>query len=349
MDGRKVCVMVAGSWGTALATVLADNGYQVALWTRDPAHADEINATRINRKFLPDAVLPKEITATSSVEEAVQGANAVLLAPPSGAMREVARRIQPWTTSDTLIIHATKGFEVDTLKRMTDVIAEELPQTDPKKIVVLSGPSHAEEVIRRSPTTVVVAAACADSAEQAQDLFMNSFFRVYTNPDVTGVEISGALKNIIALGAGLSDGLEFGDNAKAALITRGLAEIARLGIAMGANPLTFAGLAGVGDLIVTCTSKHSRNWRAGYLLAQGRSVDEVLTAMGMVVEGIKTTKSAYALAQAHDISMPITKELYHLLFEGKSPKHAVEDLMGRVRTHEIEEIAKSAQAKWTVP
>jgi glycerol-3-phosphate dehydrogenase (NAD(P)+) len=348
MDGNKVCVMVAGSWGTALATVLADNGNQVSLWTRDPAHAADINATRVNRRFLPDAALPSNITATSSVEEAVKGAHAVLLAPPSGAMREVTRQIQPWITGDTLIIHATKGFEVGTLKRMTEVIAEELPHTDPKKIVVLSGPSHAEEVIRRSPTTVVVAAQCADSAEKAQDLFMNSSFRVYTNPDVTGVEISGALKNIIALGAGLSDGLEFGDNAKAALITRGLAEIARLGLAMGANPLTFAGLAGVGDLIVTCTSKHSRNWRAGYLLAQGNSVDEVLASMGMVVEGIKTTKSAYALAQVHDIRMPITTELYQLLFEEKSPKHAVEDLMGRVRTHEIEEIAKSAQANWTL-
>jgi glycerol-3-phosphate dehydrogenase (NAD(P)+) len=347
MAARKACVMVAGSWGTALAAVLADNGLDVALWTRNSSHAAEINATRMNQRFLPDIMLPEGITATSSVEEAVRDADAILLAPPSGAMREIARLLKPWVDENTLIVHATKGFEAETLHRMTEVISQVLPQVNPHRITVLSGPSHAEEVIERRPTTVVVAAQDAEAAAAAQDLFINSSFRVYTNPDVVGVEISGALKNIIALGAGLSDGLGFGDNAKAALITRGLVEIGRLGVAMGANPMTFAGLAGVGDLIVTCTSKHSRNWRAGYMLAQGHTLDEVLKTMGMVVEGVKTTKAAYALSQKYDVTMPITTELYQHLFEGKSPQSAVEDLMGRIKTHEIEDIAKSPESKWT--
>jgi len=340
MTGTTVAVLVAGSWGTALASVLADNGHDVRLWTRHREQADEITRHHTNRKYLPDVTLPERLTATASMEAAVGGAEAVVLVAPSAAMREVAAQLKPLIRPQTLIIHATKGFEADSLKRMSEVIAEELPQIDPRRIVVLSGPSHAEEVIRRCPTTVVVAAPDAGAAEAAQDLFINANFRVYTNPDVTGVEVSGALKNIIALGAGLSDGLGFGDNAKAALLTRGLAEISRLGIAMGANPLTFAGLAGVGDLVVTCTSKHSRNWRAGFMLAQGQSVDEVLSAMGMVVEGVRTTKAAYDLAKRHNVVMPITNELYQLLFAGKSPVLAVEDLMGRGRTHEIENIAR---------
>lgn len=347
MADNQVGVFVAGSWGTALASVLADNGNGVKLWTRSAGQAEEINRNRMNRKYLPETALSERISATDSLAAAAAAAKAVVLVAPSSAMREVASRLRPHLDERTLVIHATKGFESDSLKRMSEVIAEELPRTDPRRIVVLSGPSHAEEVIRRSPTTVVVSAADSEAAEAAQDLFINPYFRVYTNPDVIGVEVGGALKNIIALGAGLSDGLGFGDNAKAALLTRGLAEIGRLGIAMGANPLTFAGLAGVGDLVVTCTSRHSRNWRAGYMLAQGRTLDEVLAEMGMVVEGVKTTKAAHVLARAYGVSMPITGELYCLLFEGKSPQDAVDDLMGRVRTHEIEEVAMAAKANWT--
>jgi len=342
----KVSVLVAGSWGTALASVLADNGRDVLLWTRNEQQAREINEMRRNRRFLGDMELSARITATTSLREAVEGAAAVVLVVPSAGMREVAAAIRPHLSKDALVIHATKGFEAGSLTRMTDVIAGELPDYDPRRIVVLSGPSHAEEVIRRCPTTVVVAAQELAAAEAAQDWFMNGYFRVYTNPDVAGVEVGGALKNIIALGAGLSDGLGFGDNAKAALLTRGLAEIARLGTAMGASPPTFAGLAGIGDLIVTCTSRHSRNWRAGYMLAQGDPLERVLEQMGMVVEGVKTTKAAYELSRRFGVEMPITDELYSVLFAGKRPKDAVGDLMGRVRTHEMEEVADTGAAKW---
>ncbi|WP_270171609.1 NAD(P)H-dependent glycerol-3-phosphate dehydrogenase [Paenibacillus sp. SYP-B4298] len=340
----KVAVLVAGSWGTALAAVLADNGHQVSLWTRNGEQADEINQSRTNRKYLGDAILPLGITAGSELFEVLEGAAAVVFVAPSAAMREVARAARPHIAPDALIIHATKGFETGSLKRMTTVLSEELERSE-SELVVLSGPSHAEEVVRRLPTTVVVASADQQRAEAAQDLFINNDFRVYTNPDMMGVEVAGAIKNIIALGAGLSDGLGFGDNAKAALITRGLAEIGRLGDAMGANMLTFAGLAGVGDLIVTCTSTHSRNWRAGSMLAKGMTVDEMLAKMGMVVEGVRTTRAAYELASRYEVRMPITEQLYQVLFGGKSPKLAVEELMGRIRTHEIEEVAKV----WTDP
>ncbi|WNQ09300.1 NAD(P)H-dependent glycerol-3-phosphate dehydrogenase [Paenibacillus aurantius] len=346
MANKKAAVLVAGSWGTALATVLADNGMEVCLWSRREEQVTEINRRHTNSRFLKDTVLSEAIYATTSLEEAVRDAEAVILAATSASMREIAGKLQPYLPPEALLIHATKGFEVETMKRMTSVIAEELPSYDSRRIVVLSGPSHAEEVVLRCPTTIVVAAEEMEAAEAAQDLFINSHFRVYTNPDVTGVEIGGALKNIIALGAGLTDGLGFGDNAKAALMTRGLAEIARLGTAMGANPLTFAGLAGVGDLIATCTSKHSRNWRAGYMIGQGAALEEVLEKMGMVVEGVKTTQAAHILAQRYEVAMPITDALFRVLFEGKTPEEAVEDLMGRVRTHEIEDIAQEASAKW---
>jgi len=335
---RKAAVLVAGSWGTALATILVRNEYAVTMWSRNEAQVEEINGTHSNSKFLPNIQLSESITATSDMASAVADAEIVLFAAPSAAMRAVAKQAAPYILPDTLCVHATKGFETGSLKRMTTVLAEELP-VDPDKLVVLSGPSHAEEVVRCQPTTVVVAAASLAAAEQAQDAFITPHFRVYTNLDVVGVEVAGAIKNIIALGAGLSDGLGFGDNAKAALLTRGLAEITRLGIAMGANPLTFAGLAGVGDLVVTCTSKHSRNWRAGFMLAEGIPLDEMLKRMGMVVEGVRTTNAAHELALAKDVVMPITEQLFQVLFNNKSPRSAVEDLMGRGRTHEMEDIA----------
>ncbi|XID94248.1 NAD(P)H-dependent glycerol-3-phosphate dehydrogenase [Paenibacillaceae bacterium WGS1546] len=346
MARKKIAVLVAGSWGTALSRVLADNGHRVKLWTRNSAQAEEINRTRRNERFLPGAELPKDITATTDMAEAAEGAEAVLFVAPSSAMRDVARQAAQAIHNDALVIHATKGYESDSLKRMSVVLSEELGRSE-HSIVVLSGPSHAEEVVLQHPTTIVVAAKELACAEAAQDLFMNhSYFRVYTNPDLVGVETAGAIKNIIALGAGLSDGLGFGDNAKAALITRGLAEIARLGEALGANPLTFAGLAGVGDLIGTCTSRHSRNWRAGSMLAQGMPLSEVLDRMGMVVEGVRTTKAAYTLARRHNVEMPITDQLHAVLFEGLSPNSAVGALMGRVRTHEIEEVATESANRW---
>ncbi|MCR8634448.1 NAD(P)H-dependent glycerol-3-phosphate dehydrogenase [Paenibacillus radicis (ex Xue et al. 2023)] len=342
----KVSVLVAGSWGTAIASVLAENQLDVMLWSRNQQQVTEINNEHRNHRFLGDVELSPGIRATTSMEEALHEARAVFVVAPSASMREVASQMRPFLRQETILVHATKGFEAMSLRRMSTVLAEELPHYDPSTIVVLSGPSHAEEVIKQCPTTVVVASENIEAAEAAQDLLINSYFRVYTNPDVVGVEVGGALKNIIALGAGLTDGLGYGDNAKAALLTRGLAEISRLGTAMGGNPLTFAGLAGIGDLVVTCTSKHSRNWRAGYTLAQGEPLDSVLQQMGMVVEGVKTTQAAYRLSREHGITMPIADELYAVLFEGKSPKAAAQDLMGRGRTHEIEEVAKPVQTKW---
>jgi len=336
-DKRRATVLVAGSWGTALACVLAGNGFHVKVWTRSEEQAAEINNNHTNTKYLPDIVLPERLTATTDMREALLDTELALFVAPSSAMRAVAKQAAPFLPANALCVHATKGFEGETLKRMTTVLTEELGR-DTRELVVLSGPSHAEEVIRMQPTTVVVASDSEEAAKQAQDMLINASFRVYTNHDVVGVEVAGAIKNIIALGAGLSDGLKFGDNAKAALLTRGLAEIGRLGTAMGANPLTFAGLAGVGDLVVTCTSQHSRNWRAGYMLADGTPLDEVLNKMGMVVEGVKTTKAAYALAKQYEVEMPITTQLYEVLFAGKQPKAAVLDLMGRLRTHEIEDI-----------
>jgi len=346
LSGKKMAVLVAGSWGTALANVLADNGHEVRLWTRSAEQAEAINSCHRNERFLGDAPLNPAVRATVSIREALEGAAMALVAAPTSAVRDVAAKMRPHLDAGTLVIHAAKGFEEETLKPMTAVLAEELPHVDPGTIGVLTGPSHAEEVIVRCPTTVVVAARRIEAAETAQDLLGNGYFRVYTNPDVTGAEIAGALKNVIALAAGLSDGLGFGDNAKAALITRGLAEIARIGKAMGANPLTFAGLAGVGDLVVTCTSRHSRNYRCGYAVGRGKALGDVLAEMGMVVEGVRTTRAAVRLAQLHNVDMPIARQLYSVLFEGKTPRAAVEDLMGRVQTHELEEIARTSSEKW---
>lgn len=342
---KKAAVLVAGSWGTALASVLAENEFSVCLWTRNEAQAEEINVHHKNHRFLPHAVLPKKITASTDMMKAVDSAELILLAAPSHAMRSVIRQFVPFYKKGMQLVHATKGFEPGTLKRMSEVIVDELPAAE-KSLSVLSGPSHAEEVIEQNPTTVVIASQYRKAAEYVQDALITPFFRVYTNPDLLGVELGGALKNIIALGTGLANGLGLGDNAKAALMTRGLAEISRLGTAMGANPYTFAGLAGVGDLVVTCTSKHSRNWRAGYMLGQGLHLDAVLEKMGMVVEGIKTTKATYQLSKKYEIEMPITEQLYEVLFHQKAPQTAVEDLMGRVKTHEMEVPAFASMVSW---
>lgn len=340
----KVAVLVAGSWGTALASVLASK-MDVMIWTRSESQRDEINLQHRNERYLPGVELSPRIVATTSMEEAVKGAKAVVIVAPSSAMREVARSLRPYWNENMTVIHATKGFETETLKRMSEVISEELG-CDAGRIVVLSGPSHAEEVVNRCPTTVVVASLMEKEAQIAQDLFMTSFFRVYTNRDMVGAELAGALKNIIALGAGMSDGLGYGDNAKAALLTRGLAEITRIGVEMGANPLTFAGLAGVGDLVVTATSKHSRNWRAGYMLGEGKSLDSVLASMGMVVEGIRTTKAAHTISAKYKVQMPIAQQLYHVLFDGLDPRTAVEALMGRDPKTEMEVISLETWEQW---
>lgn len=336
---KQITVIGAGSWGTVLASVLAENGHEVTIWARNAKVVDEINTLHQNYKYLGDAALPSNLKASHSLEIAVTNKEVVLFVVPSHSMREMVKQVKPYLSTDALIIHATKGFEQDSWKRMSEVIAEELPDLQ-DRVVVLSGPSHAEEVIRRSPTTVVVASLCQHSAELTQTLFINPYFRVYTNPDVIGVEVGGALKNIIALATGLADGLGYGDNARAALMTRGLAEIARLGLIMGADPITFAGLSGVGDLIGTCTSKHSRNWRAGNLISQGKKLPEVLSEVQMVVEGVKTTRAGHALKGKYKVEMPITEQLYAVLFGNKDPKIAVEELMRRGKTRELQEMAQ---------
>ncbi|PEZ05742.1 NAD(P)H-dependent glycerol-3-phosphate dehydrogenase [Bacillus sp. AFS018417] len=335
---KKITVVGAGSWGTALAMVLADNGHDVRLWGNRVELMNEINEKHENSRYLPGITLPASIVAYSSLEEALAGVDTVLLVVPTKAYREVLQNMKELVSQPITWIHASKGIEPGTSKRISEVIEEEIPAHLIRDVVVLSGPSHAEEVGLRQATTVTSAAKRMEAAEEVQDLFMNSYFRVYTNPDIVGVELGGALKNIIALAAGITDGLGLGDNAKAALMTRGLTEIARLGRKMGGNPLTFAGLTGMGDLIVTCTSVHSRNWRAGNLLGKGCSLNEVLDNMGMVVEGVRTTKAAHEMAKKMSVEMPITAVLYDVLFNEKNVKDAVGTLMGRVRKHEVEEI-----------
>lgn len=333
---KKVTVLGAGSWGTALAMVLTENGHETHIWSHRDDQAKEINERHTNEKYLPNIQLPENLAATSDLKTAVEHGEILVFAVPTKAIREVAGQVMNYLNKKVLIVHVSKGIEPDTLKRISEILEETLDPSVVEDIVVLSGPSHAEEVVLHHPTTITAACTNLRSAEKIQDLFMNHYFRVYTNTDVIGVELGGALKNVIALAAGISDGLNYGDNAKAALITRGLAEIARLGVRMGGNPFTFAGLTGMGDLIVTCTSVHSRNWKAGNMLGKGMKLDEVLEKMGMVVEGVRTTKAAYQLAEKYDVPMPITTALYQVLFEGKEPKHAVDELMHRLKKREID-------------
>lgn len=336
----KVTVLGAGSWGTALSIVLADNHNEVMLWSHRKDQVEEINLSHKNSKYLQGVDLPKNIYATNSIEEALADSTCLILVVPTKAIREVSQLIDPYITENMTIVHASKGIEPGSFKRVSEMIHEELTNYSYDDIVVLSGPSHAEEVAKRDPTTVTVSSNNIKKAKLVQDLFINENFRVYTSDDMVGIELGGALKNIIALGTGISDGLGYGDNAKAALITRGLAEIARLATSLGANPLTFLGLPGVGDLVVTCTSTHSRNWRAGYLLGQGKELEKVLDEMGMVVEGVRTTKAAHELAKQEKVEMPITNGIYQLLFENKSPEDIAEYLMMRTRKSEMEGFAQ---------
>lgn len=334
----NVAVLGAGSWGTALSIVLADNHHDVRLWTHREEQANEINESHMNKKYLKEVSLPESIVAYTDLKQAVHDVTAVVLVVPTKAIRDVCGQLQKVLDHKVTLIHATKGIDPESLKRVSEMITEEMPGDFYDDVVVLSGPSHAEEVGLRQPTTVTVSSETMKTAELAQDLFINEHFRVYTNPDIVGVELGGALKNIIALGAGISDGLGYGDNAKAALITRGLAEIARLGTSMGSSPLTFAGLTGVGDLIVTCTSQHSRNYRAGYMLGQGQDLEDVLEHMGMVVEGVRTTNAAYKLSKKQGVEMPITAGIEQILFQDAEAKDVVDQLMTRGRRHEMEDL-----------
>lgn len=338
----KVSILGAGSWGTALALVLADNQYDVCIWGHREELIQQINEHHENKDYLPGVKLSENVRATTDLEVAVADVKTIIVAVPTKAIREVLAQAVSFINQKAIFVHVSKGIEPDTLLRISEMMKEEIPAELREDIVVLSGPSHAEEVGLRHPTTVTVSAdSSIESAQAIQDMFMNQNFRVYTNPDMIGVEIGGALKNVIALAAGITDGLGYGDNAKAALITRGLAEIARLGTKMGGNPLTFSGLTGIGDLIVTCTSVHSRNWRAGNMLGKGFKLDEVLEEMGMVVEGVRTTKAAYQLSKKFDVKMPITEALHKVLFDGEKVETAVESLMARVKTHEMEDLVNT--------
>lgn len=332
---QKIAILGAGSWGTALAMVLKDNGHDVCLWGNNASQIEEINTNHTNHQYLPEVILNEEIDATTDLAKALLGANAVLFVLPTKVIRLVAKQVAPLLEGNPVIIHASKGLEQESYLRISEILKQELSEEKYEDIVVLSGPSHAEEVAKKDLTTITAACTELSSAKIVQQLFSNSYFRVYTNTDVIGVELGAALKNVIAVGAGALHGLGYGDNAKAALMTRGLAEISRLGIAFGADPLTFIGLSGVGDLIVTCTSIHSRNWRAGDQLGQGKSLDDILANMGMVVEGVETCKAAYQLAQEKGIEMPITNAVYNILYNGKNIKTEVLQLMERERKSEV--------------
>lgn len=335
---KKITVIGAGSWGTALAMVLSDNQFDVSIHTHKEEVANEINQFHTNEKYLPGITLNKQIIASTQLKTSLSGTELILIVVPSHAMRSVAKEVSPYLENhenEVTIVHASKGIENHSLLTMSQVLEEELPSQYKNQIVTISGPSHAEEVSRKILTTLVAASKDIEEAKKVQNIFNNHYFRVYTNPDIHGVELGGALKNIIALGAGISDGLGLGDNGKAALLTRGLTEMTRLGVTLGANEKTFSGLAGIGDLIVTGTSKHSRNWRTGNLLATGYSLDEALKIVGMVSEGVKTTKSAYFLAKKLNVDTPIIDEIYRILFEGKAPKEATKDLMTRVHKDEL--------------
>ncbi|NNF03375.1 MAG: NAD(P)H-dependent glycerol-3-phosphate dehydrogenase [Rhodothermales bacterium] len=326
---RRVAVIGAGSWGTALAISLAESGHDVRLWARREEAAERMRRERHNPNYLPDADIPPGIEITSELGAAVADREFWIFATPSQAVRSVAERLESVSHENLIVVSVAKGIENGTLLTTTSVLEQALPGVPRGRIGVLYGPSHAEEVARHVPTTVVVAAHDVATAEQIQALFMTPTLRVYVNQDVCGVEIAGSVKNVLAIAAGISDGVGFGDNAKAALLTRGMAEIRRLGVAMGADPLTFAGLAGIGDLVVTCMSGLSRNRHLGELIGQGMTLDEAEATMTMVAEGVRTTASVVELARRHDEEMPITFAVYSILFENKSPHAAVRDLMMR--------------------
>ena len=325
----KITVFGTGSFGTALANVLAENGHSVLMWGKNENTVDEINQSHQNKRYLKDVTLIETIKATSQLEQAVNFSDIFLIALPTKAIRDVVTEIDQHIKTKKTFIHVAKGIENETFKRVSEMIEDSVSKNHKNGVGVLSGPSHAEEVVIKQPTTVAASSKDEHISKLIQDLFMNDYLRVYTNNDLIGVELGGALKNIIAVASGIVAGMGYGDNAKAALMTRGLAEISRLGEKLGADPMTFLGLGGIGDLIVTCTSTHSRNYTLGYKLGKGKTTEEALNEMNMVVEGIYTTKSVYHLSKAQNVDMPITNALYKVLFEGKPVKDSVKDLMGR--------------------
>ena len=328
----KITILGAGSWGTALAFLLNNNGHQVTIWSCIEDEVVMLREKREHRDKLPGVILAPEIEITSDLEGCLKDPDVVILAVPSPFTRSTSRQAGAYIRDGQKIVNVAKGIEENTLYTLSEIIEQEIPQAN---VSVLSGPSHAEEVGKSIPTTCVVSSADRETAEYLQGIFMSPVFRVYTTPDMLGVELGGSLKNVIALAAGAADGLGYGDNTKAALITRGVAEISRLGTSMGARPETFYGLSGMGDLIVTCASVHSRNWKAGYLVGKGASMDEAMKEVKMVVEGVYSAKAAAQLAEKYHVEMPIISEINKVLFEGKPAADAVRDLMIRDKKVEI--------------
>lgn len=328
----RIAILGCG-FGTALAVTADACGHQVTLWSLFPQELEEIRRDKEQRRLLPGVRVPDRIVLTSDIS-CLASCDLCVMAVPSFAVRQTAQRAAPYLREDTVVVNVAKGLEDGSYKRLSQVLEEELPG---RRVVVMSGPSHAEEVGRGAPTTITVASREREAAEEVQDLLMNPALRLYVNDDVTGVELGGALKNVIALAAGIADGLQLGDNAKAALMTRGITEIARLGVAMGAKTETFAGLSGIGDLIVTCTSMHSRNRRAGILIGQGKSAEEAVREVG-TVEGYPCAKTAYELGQKLRVEMPIVEQAYGVLYQKKPPAQALRDLMTRPKRHESEVI-----------
>lgn len=327
----KIGVLGAGTWGTAISILLSHNGHEVTLWSKLQRELDALAEDRNNIPNLPGAVLPENVVLESCDEKAVKDKDVLVFATASPYIRQTANTFSKYIKEGQVIVNLAKGIEDDTLITLSTVIEQEIPQAD---VAVLSGPSHAEEVSRGIPTTVVVGAKTEETACLLQDIFMNGFFRVYTSPDITGIELGASLKNVIALAAGMADGLGFGDNTKAALMTRGIAEISRLGEKMGGEPETFSGLSGIGDLFVTCMSRHSRNRNAGFLIGQGKTPQEAMDEVKQVVEGVNSAKAALKLARKYNVTMPIVEQVNQILFENKPVKEAVSDLFLRDKTIE---------------
>ena len=327
----SVAVLGAGSWGMALSKVLAENGHDVKVWSRPEGISivNEINEHHTNKRYFEDVVFPESITATTNLKEGIAGREIIVIVIPTVGIRDLTKQLNEIITDPKIIVHASKGLEQGTHLRISTIMEEEISEEKRKGIAVLSGPSHAEEVVVQDLTSITSASENEEVAKIIQDLFMNDYFRIYRNVDVIGVELGAALKNIIALGAGTLKGLGYGDNAIAALVTRGLAEISRLGIALGAEPRTFMGLSGVGDLIVTSTSSHSRNWRAGKLIGEGHDIDSIQEEIGMAIEGLSTVIAAKELSEECNIEMPITEAIYQVAYEEANVSETVLDLMRR--------------------
>ena len=332
----KVSVLGAGSWGTALSLVLSDNGHDVTVWSIDEKEIAMLRENHEHKDKLPGVKLPENMIFTSDLKEACHNKDLLVLAVPSVYTRSTAQIMSPHVEKDQVIVNVSKGIEENSLMTLSEIIESEIPSA---KVAVMSGPSHAEEVGRKIPTTCVVGAKKKETAEYVQNIFMNNIFRVYISPDVLGIELGGALKNVVALAAGMADGLGYGDNTKAALITRGITEISRLGVAMGGKAETFAGLTGIGDLVVTCASMHSRNRRAGILIGQGKSMQEAMDEVHMVVEGVYSAKAALSLAKKHNVEVPIIEKVNEVLFEGTKVEDAVSELMQRERKGEYSSLS----------